>query len=102
MKRIVRLTESDLTRIVRRVIKEQSLPRNPAAENQASIEQRIRASLNGKSPGISDGEITATDQSITIFSYDCNSGKVTYNKNNYQVNLNDLKSYCIATNNGRF
>jgi hypothetical protein len=99
MKRIVRLTESDLTRIVRRVIMEQG---NPQAKSENELYNLIRAAANNSgSVGVSEGEITVSKDGTTIYSYDCYKKIVTYNPKQFNIGTDVLNAYCVKTNYGK-
>jgi hypothetical protein len=96
MKRIVRLTESDLSRIVRRVINESKLlmeDEGTDLENKfssANIGYKLE-SMNLS--GIQKVIISSTSTNLEVASYDCKNSKAI-NMTKFQQSLPIIQKYC--------
>ena len=92
MSRIVRLTESDLTRIVRRVVNEQNEQLAMAAYQK--ISPVIGTAINRDSEGVH-----ASRDGFAYFTFDCNTNRVTLNQRKIDVSkiTGALQDYCKYT-----
>ena len=94
MKRIIRLTESDLTRIVRRVLSEGRTEQDIYTQFKDRTMLELEAFVYGK-----DKIVRGSNKGGTLFfTYNCTTGALKkeddISKIYTQADMNDMKEYC--------